>query len=139
MRLHRKSSRRGMVLIVVTILLLLISLGTIGLVSLVQTEYRAARLRGSELELENAAAAGRAYLGALAAQSRSAQTAIGGLSGNRELFQNQSLLTDSNSPDEIRFTLTPPGIAGGAEASQLGPSNESAKLHLGQLLAWEKE
>lgn len=131
--------RRGLILIVVTILLLLISLGTMGLVSMVQTEYRAARLRGTELELENTAAAGRQYLGALASQSRAAQSSVGSLTGNAELFLNRSLSVDASEVDELRFTITPPGIPAGATSSQVGPVNESAKLHLGQLLAWDRE
>lgn len=136
---RRRAQRRGLVLIVVTILLLLISLGTMGLVTMIQTEYRAAKLRGSEVELENTSAAGRDYLGALASQSRASQASLGGLSENRDLFLNRAVSVDSSPDDELRFSITPPGIPGGPEASQTGPVNESSKLHLGQLLIWDKE
>lgn len=135
---HRNSKRNGLVLIIITVLLLLISLGTMGLVTMVQTEYRAAKLRGSELELANTAAAGRDYLGAIASQSRANQASIGGLSGNRELFLNRAISADASPVDELRFTITPQGIPGGPEANQIGPVNESSKLHLGQLLVWDK-
>lgn len=137
--IRRSRQRRGLVLIVVTVLLLLISLGTMGLVSMVQTEYRATRLRGTELELENTAAAGREYLLALATQSRSGQVSLGGLVGNRELFLNRSVNSTADDVSEIRFTITPQGVSGTSESSQIGPNNESAKLHLEQLLRWDRE
>jgi len=136
---RRRFQRRGLVLIVITILLMLISLGTMGLVTMIQTEYRAAKLRGSEIELENTSAAGRDYLGALATQSRASQASLGGLSENRDLFLNRAISVDSNPDSELRFSITPPGIPGGPEVTQTGPVNESSKLHLGQLLIWDKE
>ncbi|MFN6205140.1 MAG: hypothetical protein ACK49R_01735 [Planctomycetota bacterium] len=139
MSFRKSRRRRGLVLIVVTVLLLLISLGTLGLVSMVQTEYRATRLRGVELELENSAAAGREYLLALASQSRSTQVSLGGLTANRELVLNRSRNSTAEEVSEIRFSITPQGIPASGDENRLGPVNESAKLHLEQLLRWDRE
>ncbi|MFO0263384.1 MAG: hypothetical protein ACK53V_17295, partial [Planctomycetota bacterium] len=125
MSFRKSRRRRGLVLIVVTVLLLLISLGTLGLVSMVQTEYRATRLRGVELELENSAAAGREYLLALASQSRSTQVSLGGLTANRELFLNRSINSTAEEVSEIRFSITPQGIPASGDENRLGPVNES--------------
>lgn len=132
--------RQGLVLIVVTVLLLLISLATMGFVAVMQTEYKATRQRGDELILENTAASARQYLGALAEKSRADRAKLGGMLGNSEWFLDRRLRTDEEIELESpRFAIVSGNWANKDAAWRAGPTNESAKLHLQQLLEWDRE
>ena len=142
---HRGPSRqqRGAVLIVITVVILLASLTGYGLLAMVQAEHKAAR--ASAYQAQNAAIvhSGCEYLASLLERPQIELTALGGLRHNPELFQDVAFGTSGEIGDDRvgGFTLLgPPQISPGQEEiPRIGVENESAKLHLGQLLLWDEQ
>ena len=132
--------RRGVVLIVVTIVIVLVSLAAYGFVALMQTENKAAHLRGDQLQAENVAASGLEFVQTFLLLPREQRAAAGGLSDNPALFQARlvdGLPTDSR---QGRFCVLSPRWDDAASTTvRFGVEHESAKLHLGILLEWDKK
>jgi len=134
-----QSSRRGMILIVVTVVLLMISLAGFGFVAVMYTENKAAHLTVDELHVQNAAASGAELLKGFLAQSPSQQAAMGGLFHNSERFQGQVLFARPGANNTVRFTVLSPQIEDGQYIGvRYGAENESARLNLSVLAAWDK-
>jgi hypothetical protein len=128
-----------MILIVVSILLALMSLAAIGSVALMQAEYQAARMRGDELILENAADSGVEWLAALARESRQNRVAAMPPGSADAAFRDRSLSAGNLGDDFARYALLLP-YASTASTDELafGFANESAKLNLRSLLEWDR-
>jgi type II secretory pathway component PulK len=131
--------RRGSVLIVVTMVLLMVSLAVVGLLSMVRLDYQATKMRGREMLLENALQVGESYVAAIARQSREQRYVGSNLTRSAELFANQPLLLGAEEAGEIHFSVVIPAAASERETLSYGVINESAKLNLHRLLEWDKE
>jgi DNA uptake protein ComE-like DNA-binding protein len=134
------TGRGGLVLIVVTILLALMSLAALGFIALMQNEHRASQMRGNELILENAALSASEFLAVVARQSRQQRvvTMAGGENGNP--CRHQSLSDSEGDPKRAFFAILPTSWEP-KNSSELvfGFTNESSKLHLQTVLDWDKK
>ncbi len=132
--------RHGLVLIVVTILLALMSLAALGSVALMQSEHKASRMRGDELILENTAASAGEWLAALVQKSREQRAMALRPTENGSIFRNQNLRAATAESDEPHFAILPASMSTEDDSEiKYGFINESAKLHLQTLLDWDKK
>ncbi len=135
--------RRGVVLIVVTVVILLISLAAFGFLTSMQTENKAARARGDQIQAQAVAASGREYLASILELPRSQRPAGAESEDSAELFGN--VLVDAveeqrdDGEREGRFSLLTANAAETAASRwRFGYENESAKINLGRLLDRER-
>ena len=129
-----------MVLVVVTIVIILVSLAAYGFVALMQTENKAAHLRGDQLQVENVAASGLELVQALMEMPRQQRLAAGGLSDNPELFQGLLVDGETNDFRQGRFCVVSPYWGESTVSTfRFGVENESTKLNLGTLVEWDNE
>ena len=136
----KRANRNGLVLIVVTILLALMSLAALGFVALMQNEHRASQMRGNELILENAALSASEFLATVARQSRHQRAITIAETEGGSPFRHQSLTESGGDQDGAFFAILP--TAWEAEDSPelvFGFTNESSKLHLQTVLDWDKK
>ena len=133
------TERRGMIVIVVTIVLVMISLAGFGFVAVMYTENKAAHLNVDEIHVDNAAASGTELLKSVLAQNDEGREAMGGLFDNPDLFQGQLLFAEPGTNAVVRFSVLAPRIEEGQYIGiRYGAENESAKIDLAALSAWEQ-
>lgn len=166
--LNRKSpsERRGLVLVIVMIVVVLVSLAGFGFVAVMFTEHKAVRLRGEQLEIEQAIASAELLIGTEMRKSLHAPGGASpgisstggalveglgvegsGLFDNPTMFQARSLIPGIEEPGVIRFTVISPRQPGGDAAStgslgespvRYGVEDESSRLNLAVLPEWER-
>lgn len=137
------AARRGVVLVVVTVVILLISLAAYGFLTLMQTENKAARARGDQMQATAVAASGREYLAAVLELPRSQRPEGAETEDLAELFGNVLVDGEEDERDEDarqgRFSiLAPHDVETAARPWRFGYENESARLNLGRLLDRER-
>ena len=131
--------RRGLVLLLVTIVIAMISLAAYGFVARMQAEYKAAHLQGERLQADCVAASAIEQIAALLELPRQERQSAGGMALNPDLFQ--SILVDGSHDDpwQGRFSIISPGKADGSSPRwHFGVEDESTKLNLATLLEWER-
>lgn len=136
--------RRGMVLIVVTVVILLVSLAAYGFLTLMETENKAALARGGQLQAQSVAASGREYLAHILGLPRSERPAGADRDDMADLFGG--VLVDG-APDGVerdarqgRFSVIAPNQSEMASRKwRFGYENESAKINLAFLLDLERD
>ena len=152
-----KSQRHGTVLIVVLVLVVLISLAGFGFVSTMSTEYAASRFQQDRLQSQYVLESAELYMFMLLQEQTVNPEAAFTLADSPELFRGISLERLNSSADDGRQTGAQPDAA--EEASQwlwtavspaasdpmdrpwnlrFGLQDESSKLPLQALLAWEQ-
>ena len=135
-----RSDRRGTVLIVVTVILILVSLSAYGFVVSMQTESRADRLRSDQVQCDTVADSGVEFLLALLDLPVSQRIVMGGLDDNPVLFRGQTVSGDQQDRGLGRFFVVSPSRDPGVEDGlRFGTENESAKLHFSRLLDWDEQ
>lgn len=137
----RSQQRQGVVLFVVVIVVALVSLAAYGFVILMQSENRAAHLAADQMQVEQIAESGNAYLRVLAAQSRAQRDLIGGWHHNPSQFQDLTVDADPTGTRHGRFSivcthLNDDVMLGGP---RFGVENASTKLSLEALLQWDDQ
>jgi len=153
--------RHGLVLIIVLIVVVMVSMAGFGFVAVMFTEHKAVRLRGEQLEIEQAIASAEVLLGnELTREQRFAGVAsislnasegtLGesqGLYDNPTLLQGKPLIPDVEDPGVIRFTVLSPkrSVSDGGSTESPGESSvrygvedESSRLNLAVLAEWER-
>ncbi len=135
--------RRGVVLIVVTIVIMLISLAAYGFLTLMETENKASRARGDQMQAQSVACSGREYLASLLERPRSERPAGAASDDLPEQFGNIVVDGSQDQRDEDerqgRFSVIAPNDSEtAAQHWRFGYENESAKINLGRLLARER-
>ena len=134
------ATRHGVVLLVVTIVLVLVSLAAYGFVTLMQTENRAAHLSGDQLQAESVAASGQELVQALLRLPRQQLAAAGDMGNNPDLFQARLVDGQASGGRQGRFcVLAPPPDRASTAGFCFGVENESTKLHLGTLWEWDQQ
>jgi DNA uptake protein ComE-like DNA-binding protein len=132
-------ARRGMILIVVTIVLVMISLAGFGFVAVMYTENKAAHLNVDEIRVDYAAASGTELLKAVLAQGPAGRDAMGGLFDNPDLFKGQVLYAEPGTDAVVRFSVLVPRIEEGQFIGmRYGAENESARINLSTLAQWDQ-
>lgn len=142
-----RSQRRALVLVLVLIVVMMVALAGFTFAELMLTENKATRVHGEQLRLQQAIASGVEQLKQFAELPRNEQEAAGGALENPKLFQAvplESELADTRTvANRLRFSIVAPA-AGATNSSQapgirFGVENESARLHLGDVLQYEQQ
>lgn len=144
------SPRRGMALLLVSIVIVLVALAAYGYLYHMQSQYRLARYQLEQTEARLAAMSGIEACVSMIDQTPQAREALGNFGDNESRFAAKAI-TDSTQADneEVpwRFSVVSP-IARDNRSSAVGTStaswkygmeNESAKLHIPTLLAWDSK
>ena len=134
------SERRGMVMIIVMIVIVMISLAGYSFLHALTNENKAAYLRGDEMQAESLVHSGVTVVQTLALQNRNERAELFADDLDEESLYKGALVCGEE--DDIfrgRFTILSVNPAATTPAKfQYGPSNESAKLNLHALARWEK-
>ncbi len=156
---RRRSPRLGMALLVVVVLVMLISLGAYRFSFYMESQYRVTRSAQEQVHARLAAMSGLEVATAIVELPLSQRTDLGGLDNNESAFRD-ILVSDvplslggERDPNAWRFCLVSPqgnqsvasnrtaatSTLGGSSGSiRFGLENESAKLHIPTLLAWDR-
>ncbi len=146
--------RSGVVLFVGVIVVAFVSLAAYSFSILMRTELYAAQLHGDQVRSQTMTDSGLSYLNSWAEASRSERESVGGIEVNEILFRNVmvdgyvdplrpglfSIIRPALSHDgraEIDQSPTSADDSGGLPPLTFGVVNESGKLHLQTVLAWE--
>lgn len=136
----RPGGRRGIVLIVVAVAILLISLAGLSFVTMMSTEHKAVYVHGDQLQLACLVDSGAELLGALSELPPASRSEAGGLLDNPELFRGKLVLADARIGRHGRFSVVSPNVENDEiTGMRFGVENESARLNLAVLTRWEKE
>jgi type II secretory pathway component PulK len=136
-----RCSRKGTVLIVVLVLVLLMSVAAYGFLLAMQTENMAAGASGDRLVAEQSAFSGIESCSAMLEMPRVRRRELGGVADNPALFGGVPLddSLDAADEDAPRFIVTPPSSATDPQAPlRFGAVDESTKLHLSKLVEWDQ-
>ncbi|MBM4088457.1 MAG: hypothetical protein FJ276_03370 [Planctomycetes bacterium] len=133
--------RRGVVIVVVAVVVLLISLAALGFLLLMQMENKAAMVRGDQLQAESVAASGSDYLAAILEAPRDKRPPRADRDDVPDLFAG--ILVDGEADEDVerqgRFSIfVAMESQDAAQTCRFGYENESAKLNLAQLVAWDR-
>jgi len=151
---HRKlcatDSRRGIVLFVVMVLVAMVAFAGFGFVSMMSTEYQSTRRHGDDLQAAQAIASAESLVLNFAQWSETQRAESGGHSHNPGMFRGiplqpdqPSTLRQNSQPDAAPTrwhvsVISPPAANATGEHLRFGLQNESARLHLATLLAWDR-
>lgn len=135
-RLSQK--RRGFVLLVVTVVIILLSLAAYGYMGLMETEHRASSMFGRDVEARMAAESGVEYT--------ACQIALKELDPAIDVYHNPStfynrLVNESEEPrGQVRFSVVVPNVAGGAGSMpRSGLTTENSKFNINRLMEFEND
>lgn len=133
------SRRRGFIVFVVMIVIVMVSLAGLSFVVSLSLENKAVHRQGDQLQLDEALASGVELLKAFCSQSAQQRGEAGGTQDNAAVFGDIQMSAEDGSESGLQLSITAPGTAGRAgEAVRFGLQNESARLHLGLLAEWER-
>lgn len=123
----------------VVVVVLMLTLSGLTFVSLLYTEHKAVQLGGDELQAANLVGSGEEMLNAFLALPYAQQQELGGLDDNQDRFRGALVVGDDRSALRGRFSIVSPKLeAGEVTGIRFGAQNESARLNLGMLPAWER-
>ncbi len=155
----RNRPRNGMALLVVVVLVMLISLGAYRFSFYMESQYRLSRLHEEQVHARLAAMSALELAAAIVEMPQSQRVLIGGLRENAAAFRDigvdDSISTTLSSRDPAvwRFCLVSPDNAEEVKSNStasnpslgtkslpihFGLENESAKLHIPTLIAWDR-
>ncbi len=140
----RGPARAAMVLLLVLIVVMMIALAGFSFAELMLTENKATHLHGDELRLEHAMGSGVEMLQFFCEQPPAKQSEAGGAFNNPTLFRGIPLIPDDRSlrvpTRQVRFSIVAPLVEQGQVSGiRFGVENESARLHLADLLRWDQQ
>jgi len=155
----RIGDRNGMALLVVVVLVMLIALGAYRFSFYMESQYRVTRLHEEQVHARLAAISGMELAAAMVELPQAQRISLGGLFDNSGIFRNVSIDSSVDAQAATadqkgwRFCLVSPGVADAAGNRQVSTSqvagssslpirfglvNESSKLHIPTLLAWDQ-
>ena len=133
------SDRRGMVLILVMVVVVMIGLAGLGFVATMHSERKTVHLEADQFRLEAVVGSGAESLKVFFEQSQQARQEAGGSRNNPDLFKGVVVSADEASNRRARFSVVAPRIEDGeATGIRFGTENESAKLNLAALVRWDQ-
>ena len=136
-----RRGRRGTVLIVVLVLVLMMSVAAYGFVLSMQTENIAARASGDRLTAEQAAFSGVELLSAVLELPRHLRAELGGIADNPSLFSGVAAEDESQADQDHRpqfMVIASSSLSAQTMPVRFGAVDESAKLHLAKLVEWDQ-
>jgi len=133
------ADRRGMVLLIVMIVVVMISLAGFGFTALMFTENKAVSLRGDELQLEHVVASGRQLTTLFLDLPKASRDAAGGTYDNPSSFSGIAVDPDTESDRLARFSIVSPRLEDGEVTGlRFGTQDESTRLNLAVLPSWDE-
>ncbi|MEO1997565.1 MAG: hypothetical protein ABGZ17_20080, partial [Planctomycetaceae bacterium] len=145
------TSRSGIVLFVVMVLVAMVAFAGFGFVSMMSTEYQSTRRHGDELQAAQAIASAESLVLKFAQLTETQRVQAGGRADNPTLFQGVPLQPEPRSASRMGSkpvdtsaqwhvsVVSPPHESAADQPLRFGLQNESARLHLATLLAWDRE
>ena len=131
--------RRGMILLVVFIVIVMVSLAGLSFVELMSTEIKAVQMHSDELQAQAALGSGEELVRFLLEQPDSVRQDAGGTIDNPDLFRGMPVLVDPSGKHNCRFTVLSPRLdEGQVQGIRYGVENESSRLNLASVLDWEQ-
>ena len=136
-----RDARRGVMLLIVTLVLTALTLSGAALLTLMKTEQEATFTRGREELVRGVARSAVVYLSACVETNQTERDKKGGLYNNPQLFCAAQLLDRSEGgADSSRFTILSPKLEDSTiTGARYGLVDESSRLNLQAVLEWEKE
>ena len=140
-RLRRRSNRDGVVLLIVALVVAALTLGGATLMTLMQTERTATQTRGYDALVRSVDRSAVAFLVGTLETSPEEREKIGGVYDNPDYFCAAPLLTlEDGGTATSRFTVLAPKFEEDEiEGVRYGLVDESTRLNLDAVLAWEAE
>ena len=130
--------RRGFVLLVVTVVVILLSLAAYSYLGEMDTENRAASMFGRDVEARMAAESGVEYVAAQIAL-RQTDTSLD-LYDDSSMFSRQPMGGGGEARGQVRFSVLSPGMVGSLDAlPRAGLTTETAKFNVNRLLELEND
>lgn len=138
---RRRSNRDGVVLLIVALVVAALTLGGATLLTLMQTERAATQTRGYDALVRSVDRSAVAFLVGTLETSPEEREKIGGVYDNPNYFCAAPLLTfEDGGTATSRFTIVSPKFEENAiEGVRYGLVDESTRLNLDAVLAWEAE
>ncbi len=138
---RRRSNRDGVVLLIVALVVAALTLGGATLMTLMQTERAATQTRGYDALVRSVDRSAVAFLVGTLETSPEEREKIGGVYDNPNYFCAAPLLTfEDGGTATSRFTIVSPKFEEDAiEGVRYGLVDESTRLNLDAVLAWEAE
>lgn len=140
-RFRRRSNRDGVVLLIVALVVAALTLGGATLMTLMQTERSATQTRGYDALARSVDRSAVAFLVGTLETSPEEREKIGGVYDNPSYFCAAPLLTfEDGGTATSRFTIVSPKFEEDEiEGVRYGLVDESTRLNLDAVLAWEAE
>ena len=156
---QQRGQRNGMALLVVVVLVMLIALGAYRFSFYMESQYRMTRLHEEQVHARLAAISGLELAAAMVEMPATQRMSLGGLLDNASVFRDiavDATITSSSAnrdPNAWRFCLISPQAMDGPVSNPLSSSqssgtpslpirfgleNESAKLPIPTLIAWDQ-
>lgn len=131
-----RRSRRGFILILVLVVIAALSLAALGYSEWMLTEREAVELAGRQIQARALAESGVELARALLSSDAETLETLGGWYNNPSCFRGAMVLASDDDRGRGRVTLPAPDAETGD--ARFGLENESAKLNLNVLVAWDK-
>ena len=140
-RFVTRDAKRGVVLLIITLILAALSLSGAALLILMRAEREATDTRGLEGLVKGADRSAVVFLIAATESTPTERERFGGLYDNPKYFCNATLLSlDEGGDDSSHFTVVSPKFTDSKiEGIRYGLVDESTKLNLDAVLAWDVE
>ena len=134
------SRRRGVMLLIVTLVLTALALSGAALLTLMKTENEATSTRGRKELTSGVVRSAVVYLVGCVEQTEEEREKMGGLYDNADYFCAKPLLTkEEGGVDTSRFTVISPKLEDSKiDGIRYGLVDESTRLNLQAILEWDK-
>lgn len=136
-----RAARRGVMLLIVTLVLAALTLSGAALVTLMKTERQATNTRGRASLVKSVDRSAVTFLIAAVESSKAERAQFGGLYDNPKYFCAVPVLTtDEGGEDTSRFTVLSPKFEDArVNGVRYGLVDESTRLNLEAVLEWDRE
>lgn len=133
---RRSQSRRGSVLIIVVVTVVILALSAYTFTALMQSEYEASKLMTTRIQSKYLVDSGVDYVRLFLTNDRDTIQEKGGLWDNADFLQAVQVVAQASNPENVgRFTIVAPDIddEGVARGARYGLVDESSKINLNAL------
>jgi hypothetical protein len=138
--MSRRPAQAGFILFIVMIVIAMIALAGMSFVLTLATENKAVHLQGDQMQLGASLASGVELLKSVCDLPPEQRQQYGGIYDNADLLRGLVVSGDRGGDAATRVSVVSPQIQGDAITGiRFGVQNESARLNLAVLSAWEQD
>lgn len=130
--------RRGFILVVVTVVVILLSLVAYTFTSTMQVEYTASLMHGRDVEARMMAESGIEFAAAKIAE-RNADPSTVDLFHDPSVFRGRIVTEADNERGQVRFSIVVPHNGAAGENLRFGMATENARFNLNRLTEFEED